>query len=50
MTTDRPYRKRLSQPEAVRRLREGAGTQFDPRVVEVCLDVLADLRRCSPGS
>ena len=34
MTTDRPYRKRLSQAEAVRRLREGAGTQFDPTVVE----------------
>jgi diguanylate cyclase (GGDEF)-like protein len=40
MTTDRPYRRRLSHPEAVRRLREGAGSQFDPRVVEVCLDVL----------
>jgi diguanylate cyclase (GGDEF)-like protein len=45
MTTDRPYRKRLSHPEAVRRLREGAGTQFDGRVVEVCLSVLSDLRR-----
>jgi diguanylate cyclase (GGDEF)-like protein len=41
MTTDRPYRKRLSQPEAARRLREGAGSQFDARVVEVCLDVLS---------
>jgi diguanylate cyclase (GGDEF)-like protein len=40
MTTDRPYRKRLGHPEAVRRLREGAGSQFDPTVVEVCLDVL----------
>jgi diguanylate cyclase (GGDEF)-like protein len=40
MTTDRPYRKRLSHPEAVRRLREGAGTQFDGAVVEVALRVL----------
>jgi HD-GYP domain-containing protein (c-di-GMP phosphodiesterase class II) len=40
MTTDRPYRRRLSHPEAVRRLREGAGSQFDPRVVDVCLSVL----------
>ncbi len=40
MTTDRPYRRRLGHPEAVRRLREAAGSQFDPRVVEVCLDVL----------
>jgi diguanylate cyclase (GGDEF)-like protein len=45
MTTDRPYRKRLSHPEAVRRLQEGAGTQFDARVVDVCLLVLSDLRR-----
>jgi len=45
MTTDRPYRKRLSHPEAVRRLREGAGSQFDARVVEVCVEVLSELRR-----
>jgi diguanylate cyclase (GGDEF)-like protein len=42
MTTDRPYRKALPQEEALRRLEEAAGTQFDPRVVEVCLRVLAD--------
>ena len=40
MTTDRPYRKRLSHPEAVRRLREGAGSQFDGGVVEVALRVI----------
>jgi diguanylate cyclase (GGDEF)-like protein len=37
MTTDRPYRRRLSAEEACRRLREGAGTQFDPAVVDVFL-------------
>jgi diguanylate cyclase (GGDEF)-like protein len=37
MTTDRPYRKRLPAEEARRRLRESAGSQFDPRVVEVFL-------------
>jgi HD-GYP domain-containing protein (c-di-GMP phosphodiesterase class II) len=42
MTTDRPYRKRLSNAEALRRLEEGAGTQFDPRAVEVCKRVLAE--------
>jgi HD-GYP domain-containing protein (c-di-GMP phosphodiesterase class II) len=41
MTTDRPYRKRLPVEEALRRLREAAGTQFDPRVVDVCSRVLA---------
>ena len=40
MTTDRSYRRRLSRPEALRRLAEGAGTQFDLRVVEVALGVL----------
>jgi HD-GYP domain-containing protein (c-di-GMP phosphodiesterase class II) len=35
MTTDRPYRTALDPAEAVRRLRESAGTQFDPTVVEV---------------
>jgi HD-GYP domain-containing protein (c-di-GMP phosphodiesterase class II) len=34
MTTDRPYRKALPATEAVSRLRESAGTQFDPTVVE----------------
>jgi diguanylate cyclase (GGDEF)-like protein len=40
MTTDRPYRKRLPEDEAFRRLEEGAGTQFDPDVVRVCVRVL----------
>ena len=40
MTTDRPYRRKLSHPEALRRLREGSGSQFDPCVVDACIDVL----------
>ena len=40
MTTDRPYRKRLSTAEARRRLVQAAGTQFDARVVDACLRVL----------
>jgi HD-GYP domain-containing protein (c-di-GMP phosphodiesterase class II) len=34
MTHNRPYRRALPPAEAVRRLREGAGTQFDPELVE----------------
>jgi diguanylate cyclase (GGDEF)-like protein len=33
MTTDRPYRKGLPVSEAIKRLREGVGTQFDPAMV-----------------
>lgn len=33
MTTDRPYRRGMSHEEAIARLREGAGTQFDAEVV-----------------
>ena len=43
MTTDRPYRKQLPVEEACRRLREGAGSQFDPRVVEVFLALRGEL-------
>lgn len=35
MTTDRPYRKALSIAEAVRRIEESAGVQFDPRLAKV---------------
>ena len=40
MTTDRPYRRALPLEEARRRLLAGAGSQFDPRVVEVCVRLL----------
>jgi diguanylate cyclase (GGDEF)-like protein len=39
MSTDRPYRQALPGDEARRRLADAAGTQFDPRVVDVCLRV-----------
>jgi len=37
MTSDRSYRPALTKTEALVRLREGAGTQFDPHVVDVFL-------------
>lgn len=42
MTSDRPYRSALPHQEALRRLRADAGGQFDPRVVEAFVSVLAD--------
>ena len=43
MTTDRPYRVALPVDEARRRLAEAAGTQFDPRVVDVCLRLFGNV-------
>ena len=42
MTVDRPYRKALSAGEAKAELKRVAGTQLDPKIVEVFLEVLAD--------
>jgi HD-GYP domain-containing protein (c-di-GMP phosphodiesterase class II) len=41
MTSDRPYRARLSDREAAAELSAGAGSQFDPEVVEALLSVLS---------
>jgi HD-GYP domain-containing protein (c-di-GMP phosphodiesterase class II) len=41
MTTDRSYRKALSVDVAVAELRECAGTQFDPDVVEALVAVVS---------
>ena len=40
MTSDRVYRKAMSKERALAEIRRNAGTQFDPRVVEVFLDLL----------
>jgi len=40
MTSDRPYRKMMMQEEAVTVLREGAGSQWDPDITGVLLDLV----------
>jgi HD domain-containing protein len=45
MTTDRPYRSALSASEAVTELRDCAGTQFDPAVVDALVGLLVAPRR-----
>ncbi len=45
MTTDRPYRRALSEQRAERELRRGSGTQFDPWCVAAFLRLLHRIRR-----
>jgi HD-GYP domain-containing protein (c-di-GMP phosphodiesterase class II) len=40
MLSVRPYRPRLSEPEAQEELRRNAGSQFDPAMVETFLNSL----------
>ena len=40
MVSDRPYRAGLGADEAVRRLREGAGKQWDNGLVRVFLELV----------
>ncbi|HEB74899.1 MAG TPA: HD domain-containing protein [Nitrospirae bacterium] len=42
MTTHRPYKKSISTEAALEQLRQYAGTQFDPKVVEAFLQAFAD--------
>jgi diguanylate cyclase (GGDEF)-like protein/putative nucleotidyltransferase with HDIG domain len=39
MTTDRPYRKGLSLEQAIYELKKNSGTQFDPTLVDVFIDM-----------
>ena len=41
MTTDRPYRAAFSDGEAIRRLAAGGGTQFDPELLDIFLELIA---------
>jgi putative nucleotidyltransferase with HDIG domain len=49
MIADRPYRKCMTSEGAVAELRECAGTQFDPRVVEALIEVLRQTDATSHG-
>lgn len=42
MTTQRPYRKAVSREQAVAEIKKNSGTQFDPQLVEIFLEVLRE--------
>jgi HD-GYP domain-containing protein (c-di-GMP phosphodiesterase class II) len=43
MTSDRPYRKRRTQQEAVDEIQRTTGTKLDPRVAQAFLEVLKEI-------
>lgn len=49
MVSDRPYRKGMPQERVERILREGAGSQWDPAVVDAFFRALEDIRRIWTG-
>ena len=40
LTSDRPYRKAYSGEEALKIIKEGSGTQFDPEIVKVFFEII----------
>ena len=40
LIADRPYRKALSKEEAIKIIKDNSGTQFDPKVANVFLDLI----------
>jgi diguanylate cyclase (GGDEF)-like protein len=42
MTTDRAFRKKLTREEVLNEFAKGRGTQFDPELVDIALDLLSN--------
>ena len=49
MISDRPYRSALSPEQAEKALREGAGKQWDPFLVDIFVALLNNLRQPAPA-
>ena len=45
LTSKRPYRRAMTRDEALQILRDGAGSQFDPRLVDLFIEILPDAHR-----
>lgn len=46
LTSNRPYRKAYPKNEAIKIVKNGSGTQFDPKIVDVFLRVLKQKNGC----
>ena len=47
MTSDRPYRRALSHEEAVAEVERCAGTQFDPELVDIFVELFGEAEKLS---
>jgi putative nucleotidyltransferase with HDIG domain len=45
LTSDRPYRRRLRDEDAIQMLRERSGIVYDPRIVDGFINLIPELRR-----
>jgi len=50
MTNDRPYRRALTPAQALAEVRRCSGTQFDPRIAQVFVELFADTRRSAASA
>ncbi|MEA5000674.1 MAG: GAF domain-containing protein [Endomicrobiaceae bacterium] len=41
ITSNRPYRKALTQEAAINELKKGSGKQFDPKIVDIFINILS---------
>jgi putative nucleotidyltransferase with HDIG domain len=48
MTSDRPYRRALTIEDALRELERNAGTQFDPNIVTIFIELVHRDKTCTP--
>jgi diguanylate cyclase (GGDEF)-like protein/PAS domain S-box-containing protein len=50
MTADRPYRKAISKVEAAQELSRNSGKQFDPKIAQVFIEKVLNLKSICPES
>ncbi len=49
MISERPYKKHVSEEEAIEELRKNAGKQFDPNIVDACVKAILNWDEIGAG-
>jgi HD-GYP domain-containing protein (c-di-GMP phosphodiesterase class II) len=45
MVSNRAYRNSLTPEQAIEIMRQGAGKQFDPNLLQIFIDILPDIQK-----